>query len=314
MKKPLILMGLLLIVLSFSGCMRTAGPGEVGIKVNLAGDHRGVEDLAIETGRIFYFPPTQQVIVYPTHRQVARWTRDPVEGSKNNEEIQFSSKEGLTFTADVGMEFDLDPDKVPQLYVRYRKPIADIIAENLRTRVRTVINTVTQTMEAGDIYGPRKSHVEEEATRILNEELGDLGFNIHYVAFIGNPRPPENLVESINEQIAATHRAIQRENELREAQAEAEKQVAEAEGRARARIADASGLAEAIMIEAEAQAEAHRLLVESLGGPEHYVALESINKLNDQVQVLMVPSGSTPLLGLDGLFKPEVPASQVVSP
>jgi RNA polymerase sigma-70 factor (ECF subfamily) len=46
-----------------AACVKKAGPGEVGIKVNLAGDKRGVDQIPIQTGWIFYNPLTQTVFV-----------------------------------------------------------------------------------------------------------------------------------------------------------------------------------------------------------------------------------------------------------
>ena len=50
--------------------------------------------------------------------------------------------------------------------------------------------------------------------------------------YIGAPRPPDSVVESINAKIQATQDAIRTENEVRTAKASAQKLIASAEGEA----------------------------------------------------------------------------------
>ena len=69
-----------MIVLFFVGCATRIGPGRVGIKVDLAGSQRGVEDLPIRTGWVFYNFLSSTIVEYPTSVQTAKWTSDPNEG------------------------------------------------------------------------------------------------------------------------------------------------------------------------------------------------------------------------------------------
>lgn len=281
-KRSLMLFALLLMVVFSAGCLKTAGPGEVGIKVRLAGDDRGVDEIPIETGRILYFPVTHQVIVYPTYMQ-----------SITYEGVVFNSIEGLRVEADIVIAYSLDPAKVPNLYVTYRAPIQKITNTYLRNSVRSAFVDIASKMTIDDIYGEKKSWLSEQVTQTLRDRLSDVGFNIDYVAFAGDLILPSRIMDSINDKIEATQVAIRTENQLRTAVAEAEKEVAKAEGEARA-----------IMVRAQAEADANRLLVESLGGPENYVRLRMVEKLGDQISVMLLPGESMPLVGLDGLVKP----------
>ena len=71
-------------------------------------------------------------------------------------------------------------------------------------------------------------------------------------------------MKAIDAKVEATQRAQQRENELREAEAQAKKTEALATGKANAQIQEARGKAESIRIEAEAKAEANRKIAESI--------------------------------------------------
>ena len=61
----------------------------------------------------FYIPATTQIFEYPTYVQTAVWTKDVNEGSRMNEEVSFSSKEGLVITADISLSYQLVADRVP---------------------------------------------------------------------------------------------------------------------------------------------------------------------------------------------------------
>ena len=74
MKLFLKVFAVLFFIFTMTSCATRAGVGEVGIKVSMAGSARGVQDIPLQTGWIFYFPPTTNVIVYPTYVQTAVWT------------------------------------------------------------------------------------------------------------------------------------------------------------------------------------------------------------------------------------------------
>lgn len=284
----------LIVTISIFGYNK-AGPGEVAIRVNLVGDNRGVDEIPLETGRIFYNRFRQDVFVYPTNMQTREYT------AREGEQIEFSSKEGLQFTADISFAFSLDASKVPALYVEHRVPIDAIVDGYIRNQVRQAIVEEAENMEAELIYGSGKSVMMSNVRDKLNDRLTSRGFMFDYINFIGSPRAPEQVINAINNQIEATQDAIRAENQLRETEAEARKRIAEAEGLAESAIAKARGDAESIMIRAEAEAEANAILVESLGGPENYVRLRMIDKLGDKIEVIVVPEGSMQVLGLDGL-------------
>jgi len=48
--------------------------GHVGIKVKLAGSARGVQDMPVVTGWVFYNPLTEQIVAFPISVQNVVWT------------------------------------------------------------------------------------------------------------------------------------------------------------------------------------------------------------------------------------------------
>jgi regulator of protease activity HflC (stomatin/prohibitin superfamily) len=234
-----------LIVLFFAGCATRIGPGRVGIKVDLAGSQRGVEELPIRTGWVFYSFLSSTIVEYPTSVQTAKWTRDPNEGSANNEEMSFNTKDGLTVYGDLSVSYHLDSAKVPAFYVKFRNDdIQQFTHGFLRNVARDAINRTGSQYTVQEVMGEKKSELEQNSRAELQKQVGDIGVVIDQFGFIGSPRPPQSVIDSINAKVQAQQIAVQKQNELVQSQADAAKLVAAAEGQAKAQIAVATGEAE----------------------------------------------------------------------
>jgi regulator of protease activity HflC (stomatin/prohibitin superfamily) len=83
-------------------------PGHIGIRVERAGANRGVQDLPIVSGWVAYNPISETVIEFPTTVQTAIWTKNVNEGNAIDESITFSSKEGVSVSADVALSYHVE--------------------------------------------------------------------------------------------------------------------------------------------------------------------------------------------------------------
>src|SRR5258708_14600455 len=91
------------------GCQTTTrvDAGHVGIRVRLAGSDRGIQDMPVVTGWVFFNPLTQQVVLFPTSVQNVVWAQSAHEGRPFDESITFSSGQGVNANADVGLSFHI---------------------------------------------------------------------------------------------------------------------------------------------------------------------------------------------------------------
>ena len=235
------------------GCTRIE-PGHVGLKINMSGSQRGVDELPLQTGWVFYMPGLSRVFEYPTYMQTAAWTKDDTEESPGNEEISFNSKEGLIITGDISLSYQLEPKKIPTFYTKFRSDDLRTFTHGfLKNIARDIFNEAAGKYSVEDIYGPKKEEFLAEIRKRIGDEIKPLGVILEQFGFIGAPRPPANVVAALNMKVAATQAAIQSENELRQAEAEAKKNVARATGDANAR-----------MMRAEAEAKANKLIALSI--------------------------------------------------
>jgi regulator of protease activity HflC (stomatin/prohibitin superfamily) len=217
-----------------TGCYKVVAPGHVGIIVKQAGSDRGVQDFPIQSGRVWYNPVNEAVLTYPTYVQRAIWTSSALEGRPMNDEISFQSAEGLRFTADVNVSYQLLREQVPHFYVKFRNDNLDVFTHGFfRDAVRNAFE-VSTSYRAEDINGVKQ---DELVARVLDQVkalMRPYGVDVIQLGFAAPPRPPETVKDAIEAKIAATQHAERAENEKRQAIAEAAKSVEIARGQAEA--------------------------------------------------------------------------------
>lgn len=248
----------------------------VGIRVKLAGSARGVQDIPVVTGWVFYNPLTEQIISFPTSVQNVVWTQSAHEGRSVDESITFSSQEGVNVNADIGLSFHIDPNKAPHLYLRFRQPDLLLLADGyVRNAVREAFNDVASRMAVQEIYGAGKGRLLSAVLTKLRDVINPDGFAIDQLTINGALRLPENVARAINVAMEATQNAIQAENRVRQVKAEAEQAVAQAHGAAEAARARAQGEADAVLIRARADAKANEIIrLTAIGAVLQYRAIE----------------------------------------
>ena len=222
--------GLWLIV----ACYKVVAPGHVGIVVKQSGSDRGVQDFPVQSGRVWYNPINEVVLTYPTFVQRAIWTSSTQEGLPVNDEISFQSAEGLRFTSDVNVSYQLTAAQVPKFYVKFRSDdLAAFTHGFFRDAVRNAFRTSTA-YRAEEINGARQTELIDRVLELLRQAMQPYGVDVLQLGFASPPRPPESVKQAIESKIAATQLAEPAENEKRQAIAEAAKAVEIARGQAQA--------------------------------------------------------------------------------
>jgi regulator of protease activity HflC (stomatin/prohibitin superfamily) len=249
MKRLLVPLGVLAIVLVFAIFVTRVTrieAGHVGVEINLAGSQRGASEIPIRTGWVVYSPLRTQIIEFPTYVQTVKWTRDTNEGHPVNEEMGFNSKEGMQISVDVSLSYAIDPQKVPDFYVKYRVSDLEVFTHGiLRDIVRNSLNEVASTFTVEDIYGERKADFLKRVEVMIEQKIAPVGVGVQQFGFIGAPRVPEVIATAITAKAQAIQQSERARNELATTQAEAAKKIAEADGEAKALVTRAQGEADA---------------------------------------------------------------------
>lgn len=274
-------LAMMLAVLMFSSCScEYVRPGEVGLKVSLIGDDKGLDQKELPAGR-YFLTFNEKMYTFPMFEQNVNWTLDMADDGQDE---SFTFQVGkVPVNADFAITFNVEPGSAPVIFKTYRKGLGEIADGPLRNAVRDALQDVPQDMKltVDDVVGAGKGPMVDEVEKRVRDMFKTRGIHVTKLSLLGSIRLPPDIQATMNAQIKSTQLAIQRENELREAEAEAKKRVAAAEGAANEQKALAEGRASAILREAQAQAQANRLLAESL--TPALVELKKLEKWNGEL-------------------------------
>lgn len=222
----------LMTALSFSSCERVDASHE-GILVNLYGSDKGVNDVSLVTGMVWYNPLTQDVYEYPTFVQTVDY---PV--------FTINAKDGSEFTVDPTISLKIKDGEAAPIFRKYRKDVPDIINGPLFNHVRDAFRIQLNKFTTDEIVSMRDSlekAVERQLVVILNRE----GFQLEQLT--SGLTYPKTIVDAVNAKTKAVQDAQKAENEVKVAEAQARKLVVAAEAEAEANRLRQQALTPAIL-------------------------------------------------------------------
>ena len=235
------ILGFFMLTLLFFSCERIDA-GHVGVKVNLYGDGKGVDDVTECTGMVFYNPFTTKIYEFPTFVQHKEYTGE--------ESFSINSKDGSEFKVSPIVNYQIKTEKVPFIFGKYRRSLEQIENGFLKTSVYDAFRIATNSYTADSLISNREGF-EARVRGILEKQLNAEGFLIQQ--FTSNLVYPETFVNAINAKNNAVQQALKAENDVRTAEANA-----------KIKVATANGNADALLVQAKAESEANRMKQQTL--------------------------------------------------
>lgn len=256
---------LLLVTCCCTSCYTRVDAGHEGIKVNLYGDSKGVDDVELVTGAVWFNPITTAVYEYPTFVQTVDYAP-----------FDINAKDGSKFTVDPTININLIPGTAAATFKKYRKPMDEVIHDVLKTHIINAYRVKLNSYTTDELVSKREEFeraVEDYLRDVLlkeNFELGEMTSGLKY---------PESLERSITAKNEAVQNALRIENEVAAIEAEAKKKIAEA-----------NGSAEALRITADAEAYYNRTVSASLS--TNLVNMKALEKWDGKTPVVSGGSGT----------------------
>jgi regulator of protease activity HflC (stomatin/prohibitin superfamily) len=237
MKRILVAVSLVLLLIAGVSSCKIADSAEVALVVDQIGTNKGVPNIEMASGFIFYFPPTQDVFMYPTSVQHKVWTADISEDSPADEHIDVTSSDGATFGLDVSINLQLQRARASELFIKYRVDMEDLINTRVRTIVRKELldNAVNF---ASDSLLQHRNIYEANVTKTLTTSLEKEGFILNNIAILKMALPP-SYKKAIERKIAVLQETATIISQTKQAEQTALKKVATAKGNYEAAIYDA---------------------------------------------------------------------------
>lgn len=211
-----------------SSCCERIDAGCEGIRVNLYGDDKGIGEVAMCTGMVWYNPMFTAVYEYPTYVQTVDYAP-----------FSINAKDGSEFIVDPTISLKIIDGKSPTVFKKYRKELKDVINTTLYNYVKNAFRIQLNSFTTDYIVSNRDS-IERAIEQYLADDL--LKENFHLEQMTSGLKYPENIVKAVNDKNKAIQDAQRAANEVKVAEANAQK----------------------LLVQAQAEAEANKLKQQSL--------------------------------------------------
>ena len=226
MKQLFTLVAFFMIMLLVTTSCTTADSSEVALVVDQIGNDKGVPNVEMASGFIFYFPPTQDVFLYPTNVQHKIWSAKDEDGEDTR--INVTSSDGATFGLDVALNIQLQRERASDLFIKYRVDMDKLI----NTRVKTIVRKELLDNAVGfasDSLLQHRNIYEANVSKSLSLALNKEGFDLSNLA-VTSMSIPDSYRAAINKKIKVIQETATIKSQTEQAQQEAMRKVAVAKG------------------------------------------------------------------------------------
>lgn len=219
------LIGLLSILATFSRLVIVIPAGNVGVE-----DFQGkVSDRTIPAG-LHVINPLAKIVEFSTRL------------TNIKEEISATSREGLSLSVDVAVQYRVNPTQAADIYLKLGKNENEIIISRFRSIAREIISGYT----AEEVYATKREELSLKLAEKLRSQLAPIGFIVDE-ALLRDVRVPETLQAAIQQRLKAEQENLQMRFILDKEKQEADRKRIEARGISDAQKILAEGLTPAVL-------------------------------------------------------------------
>ncbi len=209
----------ILSMLVISGCTRIDA-GYEGILIKQYGTDKGVQDVSLVTGRVWYNPWTEDVQQYATFVQTIDY-----------EDFGVNAKDGSSFTVDPTLSFNIVSGNSPRIFSKYRKDLDEVSKTTILNYVKDAFRLQMNKYTTDEIVSNREKF-ENDVQKTLSDVLEKEGFKLEQLT--SGLKYPQTIVDAVNSKNKAVQEAMKVENELRLVEAQAKKMIVQAEAERKA--------------------------------------------------------------------------------
>jgi len=217
MKNQILLFALALATLA--SCTRIDA-GHEGILIKQYGTDKGVQDVSLVTGRVWYNPWTEDVEQYATYVQTIDYDAFGV-----------NAKDGSSFSVDPTLSFNIVNGNSPKIFTKYRKSLEEVSKTTILNYVKDAFRLQMNKYTTDEIVSNREKF-ESDVQKTLANVLENEGFKLEQLT--SGLQYPQTIVDAVNSKNKAVQEAMKVENELRLVEAQAKKMIVQAEAEKRA--------------------------------------------------------------------------------
>ena len=297
-------------------------PQERGVVISAIPGRQGVRPEALLGGLSWIVPYFENVINYPVSRQTYTMSSTASEGQiSGDDSVQARTRDGQIVFVDASVIFQIDPNRVVDVHLLWQN---NYVNDMIRPQARGIIRDAVAIYDIEDVYSTQRAAVtdliaqemsivlEEGGFILIDFVLRNISFSSEYAASVEQKQIAEQ------EALRAEFVIQQRENEAAQARAvaqgDADAAAIRAEGQGRATVIEAQAEADARIIQAEAEAEALALLGEAISENPDVLILEYIDKLAENINVMLLPADNPFLFPIPEIGPPDPDTTTTVTP
>lgn len=211
---------LAILLLTVFSCTTKIDAGYDGILIEQYGSVKGVQDVALVTGRVWYNPWTQDVEQIPTYVQTVDY-----------KDFTVNAKDGSSFTVDPTLSFGVVKGNSPKIFQKYRRSLEEVTSTTILNYVKDAFRLQMNKYTTDEIVSNRE-RFENDVQNTLKIVLEKEGFYLEQLT--SGLTYPLTIVEAVNAKNKAVQEAMMVENQLRVAEAQAKKLLIQAEAEKKA--------------------------------------------------------------------------------
>lgn len=163
MRNQVLALGLALATLA--SCTRIDA-GHEGILIKQYGSDKGVQDVSLVTGRVWYNPWTEDVEQYATFVQTVDY-----------EAFNVNAKDGSEFTVDPTLSFNIAAGNSPKIFSKYRKDLEEVSKTTILNYVKDAFRLQMNKYTTDEIVSNREKF-ENDVQITLSKVLESEGFKL----------------------------------------------------------------------------------------------------------------------------------------
>lgn len=274
--------GLVIGAIGLATSITVIDPGYRGVVYNRNG---GVDNETVGQGWNLV-SPLKRVIPYPVSTETASYSAssEEADGEFQSAPLILGTKDGKTVKVDMQLFYHMNPDKLGNVFNKFRGKQANEIAYGyMRQNTQRIVNDISSKYTIVDLVGEEKPKFNAEVFAALTTFFEEDGIIIEE-AGLGRVEPDRATQERIQAVADAQYRQKQAEYEKQVAEVEAEKKRVEAQGEA-----------DALKIRADSEAYYNSKIAESTS--DKVVKLEAIKKWDGVLPQYQLGE-SSPLLNI----------------
>jgi regulator of protease activity HflC (stomatin/prohibitin superfamily) len=278
MKRILGIVGFVVLFFAMFSSCEVIDAGHVGVKVDMYGSGKGVNNVTACTGWVFYNPITTKIYEFPTFIQHKEYKN--TEDGDNS--FTVNTKDGSEFRVSPILNYSVSADKAPSIFAKYRRTLPELEEGFLKTAIYDAFRLATNKYTAEQLISNR-ALFEVEVRKLLESQVVKEGFIVNQ--FTSNLEYPKSFKNAINAKNNAVQAALTAENQVQTATAQAKIKVAKAQGDA-----------EALLTNARAEAESNKLRQSTL--TPMLLQQQWIEKWDGALPATQLGSGTNTMYGL----------------